>query len=65
MTDEHAAAIIRRSVKELETHPRMQGKSFGANSALELLVQLSRYLEGREVRWPKPEQAEGVEGSEA
>lgn len=54
MTDQQAAAVIRQSVKELETHPRMRGKSFGENSALELLVQLYKYLETHPgTRWPE------------
>ena len=54
MTDQQAAERIRQTARELALHPRFKGKHFGENSALEVLVQLYKYLEANPgTRWPE------------
>ena len=54
MTDEQAAAIIREAVNDLSKHPRFRHKMFGPVQALEVLVQLRKFLDSqpRPVVWP-------------
>ena len=54
MTDAEAAEIIREAVSDLARHPRFRGKMFGPVQALEVLVQLEKFLasQPRPVAWP-------------
>ncbi len=49
-----SAQVIREAVTDLARHPRFRGKSFGPVQALELLVQLEKFLasQPRPVAWP-------------
>lgn len=58
MTDAEAAEIIREAVAELAKHPRFKHKMFGPVQALEVLVQLRKFLDSqpRPVVWPRGEE---------
>jgi len=49
-------ATIRAAARELTRHPRMQGRHFGEESAVELLYALGLYLDAQPVvKWPARE----------
>lgn len=55
-----ALQTIRTAVNEFAQHPRFRHKMFGPVQALEVLVQLQKFLDSqpRPVAWPGKEQGE-------
>lgn len=52
------AQLIREAAHGLARHPRFRGKMFGPVQALEVLVQLEKFLasQPRPVAWPRGEE---------